>query len=123
MQLSYYRNQQNYQMILYIHYLLPLNQINIAIKHKNNDSEYYYLKAKILAKKDALTEAYDILQLSLKYSFFNNSRAHYLSFIINKILYSYDRNYCFKFFIQRMWHLCNFILQFPFDFEAISEVK
>ena len=95
-----------------------LRQINIALKHKDNDREYYYLKAKILAKKDALPEAYELLLTSIKYSHFNNARAHYLAFIINKVLIKDNK----KFFSNLKHVLCT-VLQFPFDKNAIIATK
>ena len=100
-----------------------LNQVNIAIKHNANFKDAYYLKAKILAKKDALQEAYVNLQTSIKESKFNNSRAHYLSYILSKILYpkgitAYPIHIGFRAF----YHFCCSVLQFPFDKDAQSAV-
>ena len=95
-----------------------LRQINIVLNHDENNPEYLYLKAKILAKKDALQESYELLQKAIKHSRFNNSRAHYLSFILNKVLYRDNK----KFFSNLRHVLCAF-LQLPFDFNAICAVK
>ena len=101
-----------------------LNQINIALKNQNDFKEAYYLKSKILAKKDALHESYENLLLSIKYSHFNNSRAHYIAYILSKILYpkgilAYPPNIGFKAF----YHFICSIIQLPFDKEALKAVK
>ena len=102
-----------------------LRQINIAINHKDTDGGYYYLKAKILAKKDSLLEAYELLNTSIKFSKFNNARAHYLAMIINKVLAKENK----KFFItlkqklRTAKHMLCAVAQFPFDLMAIKAVR
>ena len=100
-----------------------LNQVNIAIKNKKDYREAYYLKAKILIKKDALQEAYYNLLLSIKYSKCNNARAHYLANITNKIMYpNFILKYPLNIIFQRLRHKISMILQFPFDKAAIIAV-
>jgi len=101
-----------------------LNQVNISIKHQEDNKDAYYLKAKILFKKDSLQESYYNLGLSIKYSHFNNCRAHYLSQIISKIMYpNFVLKYPLNVFWDRKMHQLAMFFQFPFDKYAIKAVQ
>ncbi len=100
-----------------------LNQVNIAIKHKQDYSEAYYLKGRILAKKDALQESYENLLESIKYGKCSNARAHYLAYLTRSLLYS-KNFFCYPPHIplKKWYHLLAAVLQLPFDGEARKAV-
>lgn len=101
-----------------------LNQVNIAIKHDAKYKEAYYLKGKILAKKDSLQEAYDNMLYSIQNGCFNNSRSHHLAGIILSMLYPRGMfAYSLNIALKKSYHFVNKIFQLPFDADAINAVR
>ncbi len=93
-----------------------INNLDIAIKYRENYGEAYYMKARALTRKDKLLEAADVIELAIKYLGIHSSEAHNLCATLNSIVYRSG----FAGFLKRFKHRFLALLLFPFSADAIK---
>lgn len=93
------------------------NHLNIAIEYDKNHYNAYLMLARILSKKNRITEAMIYLKKSMKLGRFKNSRAHYMLYKLMKS----GSGKTFAKTLKAFWHLLLSIIKLPFDKAAQKE--
>lgn len=95
-----------------------LNHFSISLEYDEKNSDAYYMTARILAKKDRITEAIESLEKSIKFGGLKNSRSHYLLFRLLKLREDKTDKNNFKIYS----HIFHAAFKLPFDNEAKKEI-
>ncbi len=90
-----------------------LNHLGISLEYNDKNYDACLMTAKILSKRNRLSESLEYLEKSIKYGGLRASRAHYLVFLLRskgKFFYS-------------VYHLFMWLLKLTFDREAQREAR
>ena len=94
-----------------------IGHFNLSIEYDENMSDAYFMIARVLAKKDRISEAVAYLHTAIKKGKFKSARAHYLMSILLKSKFNSD-------FRQKLigdWHYLLSVLFLVFDKDAQKE--